>query len=89
MAIWYMTTKGKKEVSNMEKTERKNKNAQVTFRVFQAIFLGIFALGISSMSGDVSSYMNIPISAFSISTTIFGLIGTVASGILANKSKDW
>ena len=72
-----------------ENQKDKNRNAQVTFRIFQAIFFGILALGISSMFGDVSSYMKSPISTFSITTTIFGLIGSIITGILANKCKDW
>jgi uncharacterized protein YacL len=74
-----------------ERTEKENKirNTQITFRIFQAIFFGILALGISSIFGDFNSYMKSPISAFSITTTIFGLIGSIMTGILANKSKDW
>ena len=69
--------------------ENKNRSLIVTFRVFQAIFFGILALGISSMFGDVSSYVGIPISTFSVTTTIFGLIGSIITGNLANKCKDW
>ena len=76
---------------NKQETQKqdKNRSLRITFRVFQAIFLGIFALGISSMFGDVSSYAGIPISSFSITTSIFGLIGAIMTGTLANKSKDW
>lgn len=72
-----------------ENKEVKNRNTQVTFRIFQAIFFGIFALGISSIFGDYSSYVKSPISTFSITTTIFGLIGSIMTGRLAKKSKDW
>jgi len=76
---------------NKQETQKKDKNRslRITFRVFQAIFLGMFALGISSMFGDISGYMEIPISSFSITTSIFGLIGAIITGVLANKSKDW
>ena len=76
---------------NKQETQKqdKNRSLRITFRVFQSIFLGIFALGISSMFGDVSNYAGIPISSFSITTSIFGLIGALMTGTLANKSKDW
>jgi len=69
--------------------EPKNRNLQVTFRVLQAIFFGILALGISSMSGDFSSYLKSPVSSFSIMTSIFGLMGSIITGRLAKNSKDW
>ena len=69
--------------------ELKNRNLIVTFRVFQAIFYGILALGISSIFGDLGGYWKIPISAFAMTTTIFGLIGSIITGNLANKCKDW
>jgi len=69
--------------------EPKNRNTIITFRVFQAIFFGILALGISSMTGDLSETMKIPISQFSVTTTIFGLIGSIITGRLAEKCKDW
>ena len=71
----------------MEKEQ--SRNIKVTFRIFQAIFFGMMALGISLMFGDVSSYMESPISSFSITTTVFGLAGSIITGILANKSKNW
>lgn len=61
----------------------------VTFRIFQSLFLGLFALGISSLIGDIGGYYEIPISTFSITTTLFGLIGAIITGNLANKCKDW
>lgn len=73
----------------MKEEEIKNRKLIVTFRVFQAIFLGIFALGISSISGHVSVAVGVPTSSVSITTTIFGLIGSIITGILANKCKDW
>ena len=69
--------------------EQKNRNAQVTFRVFQAIFFGILALGISSLFGDVSKYAEFPISTFSVTTTVFGIMGSIITGRLADKCKDW
>lgn len=69
--------------------EKQDKKLVVTFRIFQAIFLGIFALGLSSVVGDISKAISIPVSAFSITTTLFGLIGAIITGIFANKCKDW
>lgn len=80
--------KDKMEKDKIENKEN-NKKLIVTFRVFQAIFFGIFALGLSSVAGDLSSFAKSPISTFSITTTIFGLIGSMMTGILANKSKNW
>lgn len=72
-----------------ENDKLEKKKFQVTFRIFQAIFFGILALGISSTFGDVGSYVQSPISTFSITTTIFGIIGSIITGMLANKSKNW
>jgi len=72
-----------------EKREVKNRNLVINFRIFQAIFIGLFALGISMMGGEISSYSHSPISSFSITTTIFGLIGTIASGMMAKRCENW
>ena len=78
-----------KQEVKMENKTKENRNAVITFRVFQAIFFGILALGISSMGGDISKVINIPISMFSVTTTVFGLLGAIITGTLANKCKDW
>jgi uncharacterized protein YacL len=72
-----------------KKEERKNKNLVVTFRIFQAIFFGLFALGLSLISGDYVKYIQSPISSLSLTTTIFGLIGAIITGILAKNCEDW
>jgi hypothetical protein len=69
--------------------EDKRKNLVVTFRVFQSLFFGLFALGISLIFGDISKAVEFPVSSFSITTTIFGIIGAIITGNLANKCKDW
>ena len=71
------------------KEQENSKKLVVTFRVFQAIFFGVLALGVSSIAGDFSTYIASPVSTFSIMTTIFGLIGSMITGNLANKCKDW
>lgn len=75
----------------IEKNEiiRKSKSLVVTFRVFQAIFWGMFALGISMIGGDTTAYAKLPFSSFSITTTIFGFIGALLSGHFAKVSEDW
>ena len=41
------------------------------------------------MTGDIGKVMEIPISGFSITTTIFGLIGSIVTGILAKQAEQW
>lgn len=72
-----------------ENLERKNKSIYVTFRIFQAIFLGVFALGISSGLGDYFKFVGFPIGTFAIITSIFGLMGSVLTGYLAKQSEKW
>lgn len=75
---------------NKENTEKvENRNTKIAFRIFQAIFLGIFALGLSLCAGDFSVYVKSPISSFSLTTMIFGLIGAITTGILAKQSERW
>jgi uncharacterized protein YacL len=72
-----------------KKEERKNKNLVVTFRIFQAICFGLFALGLSLMAGDWMGAIESPISSMSMATTIFGLIGAIITEILAKNCEDW
>ena len=69
--------------------ERERKNSVVKFKIAQAIFLGLFALGISMSLGDVSVAVQSPISSLSIVTTIFGLIGVVITEIFSRKAEKW
>ena len=64
--------------------EDKSRKLRVTFRIFQAIFFGMFALGISMILGDITKAIELPISNFSMTTTAFGLIGAGITGTLAN-----
>lgn len=73
----------------MTKQEESTKHRIVAFRSFQAIFWGIFALGISLVLGDLAKVNGIPIGSFSLTTTIFGLIGALICGHFAKSSKDW
>lgn len=81
----------KKAQTNVEKeiTEEEKRSMKISFRVFQAIFLGIFALGLSLILGDLTEAYTIPISKFSLATTVFGGLGAMITGILANKCQEW
>ncbi len=61
----------------------------VRFRLLQFVFLAIFALGISSMSGEYTAYMKLPFSVFSLDCTIFGVIGVAISEIFSKLSAKW
>jgi hypothetical protein len=76
-------------MSEKKDDERGNKGIVVTFRVFQAIFFGIFALGVSMALGDYTTFINSPISQISIVLTVFGLIGAGITGILSKSSEKW
>jgi len=78
-----------KEENKELKQEKDKKSRVVTFRVFQAIFFGMIALGLSLMSGDYTTYVKSPISSISITTTIFGIIGSIITGILSKSCEKW
>jgi hypothetical protein len=69
--------------------EKDNKNIVVTFRVLQALCMGVFALGLSMGLGDLAKYYALPFSSISITTTVFGFIGSMITGIFANKAAKW
>lgn len=71
----------------MEKYD--NTNIIVIFRILQAICFGVFALGLSMGIGDLAKYYNWPFSSISITTTIFGMIGSFITGLLAKKADKW
>lgn len=69
--------------------EERKRNIKITFRIFQAFFFGLFALGISMISGDLVEVTTIPISNFSIATTIFGIVGALITGKLSKDCENW
>jgi hypothetical protein len=69
--------------------EERSKTIVITFRVFQAICFGIFALGLSMGLGDYGKFVNLPFSQISITTTVFGLIGSIITGILSKNAEKW
>ncbi len=77
------------EQPQSQQKETKKNSYWVAFRLLQFVFLGVFALGISSMTGEWSSWQKWPFSVFSIDSTIFGAIGVVMSEIFARLSSRW
>ena len=58
-------------------------------RIVQALFLGLFTLGLSMSVGDVSSVWEYPVSSMSITTTVFGLMGAIVCEIFARRAEKW
>jgi len=79
----------KEEIKNETKQERNNKSIVVTFRILQSISYGVLALGLSMGLGDYGKVVSWPFSNISITTTIFGLIGSVITGIQAKACEKW
>lgn len=71
------------------KNEKKNISLVIVFRIFQSIFLGIFALGISMVLGDYGKYVEWPISNLSVTVTVFGLIGAIICQTQAKACEKW
>jgi len=67
----------------------EKKNVVVAIRSTQALCLGIFTLGLAMATGDVSSAYHFPVSALSITTTLFGGMGTIICEIFARLAKKW
>jgi len=78
-----------KKIEEHKVVEHKNKGIVVTFRIFQAIFYGVFALGVSMALGDYTTFVKSPISQLSIVLTVFGLIGAGITGALSKQSEKW
>jgi hypothetical protein len=82
--------KEKRKIINVEqKNDKQNKSLVVVFRIFQSIFFGVFALGISMALGDYGKYVEWPISNLSVTITVFGIIGAIISGIQAKECEKW
>ena len=75
-----------------EKVKAESKDVRKAIgniRNVQGIFLGIFTLGISMMTGDYASFIHSPISTLSMTTTVFGLMGTIVTEFMARKAVNW
>ena len=68
---------------------KKTKSPVIVLRAFQAISLGVFALGLSMIAGDYTSYVESFISNLSITTTLFGGFGAIITQILIKNSDKW
>ena len=60
-----------------------------SIRIGQAIFLGIFTLGLSMMGGDLSEALHIPVSSLSLTTTLFGAMGALVCELFARRAEKW
>jgi hypothetical protein len=58
-------------------------------RKVQAIFLGIFTLGLSMTAGDYGTFVKSPVSTLSITTTLFGFMGSLVCEFMARKAEKW
>jgi hypothetical protein len=62
------------------------KSMQIKMRLGQAFCLGVFALGISMLGGDIAPAN---ISSLSITTTCFGLIGSFICELMVRQADRW
>lgn len=56
-------------------------------RIVQAISIGIMTLGVSMGAGDLAQVAELAISSLSITTSLFGFVGTVMSEIMIGRIK--
>jgi len=87
-----METKIKTEEKKKELNEfgrPKLNNSVVTIRIFQAIFMSVFAFGIASMGGDYAAFVQSPVSILSVTASIFGLLGTIMTEVYARMAAKW
>ena len=70
------------EVKNVENNEfdeaQMKKKVSFYAKVAQTFFLALFLLGLSSGIGDYTAVLAIPLSAFSVSSMTYGLVGAIA-----------
>ena len=80
-----------KKHNNSQSVNVANLTTKVSLsaRLVQALFIGIFVLGISMMLGDYSSTVKLPFSSLSLSTTVFGGLGALVSEFVAKRAKEW
>ena len=62
---------------------------QKSMKMFQAIFFGVLAYGISTASSDVSKYFGIPISSVSITCMVFGILGAIITELVCRSAAKW
>jgi len=71
------------------KEEKQNKGIIITFKVFQAVFFGVSALGVSMLFGDYIKSIQSPFSIISVTMTVFGIIGVIITGVLSKSAEKW
>jgi len=73
------------------KLKKDNKSLIKNTRIMQAIFIGIFALGLSMSLGDIKvDYESLKsLSSFSLTTTVFGFMGALSCEWFARKAIKW
>ena len=54
-------------------------------KVAQGFFLALFFLGVSVGVGDIAPMLQIPLSAFSMSTMTYGLLGMLGCEFIARR----
>lgn len=62
-----------------------NLSLKTKIRLLQALMLGVFTLGVAMTTSDLAGYYKFPISAFSLTTMLFGAGGSVICEIFARK----
>lgn len=60
--------------------------AKVIQGIFFGVFLfGVFLLGVALAAGDVSVLVELPVSAISVTTAVYGLLGMLACEFVARR----
>jgi len=77
------TIRAEEKKKLLESEEETRRSAMIGVRCAQALCLGIFTLGLSMMTGDVSGAVKLPVSAMSITTTLFGGMGALICEVYA------
>lgn len=70
------------------KTDETKKMEMISnLRIVQAVSVGIMTLGVSMAAGDLAKMADIAVSSLSITTTLFGLVGTIMSEFMIGRIK--
>ena len=65
--------------------ETRSKQIALYAKVAQGFFLALFFLGVSIGVGDIAPILEIPLSAFSMSTMTYGLLGMLGCEFVARR----
>ena len=61
------------------------KKVSLYAKIAQAFFLALFLLGFSSGIGDYTAVLAIPLSAFSVTSMTYGLVGMIGCEYISRK----